>query len=116
MSNSSLLPASGELLALPDPVFVESEKPLQIQSAAAMKAQPPGREYSVISRRDDASQWQLQNGEDDELEACNFMQPRRDIEGKPTHIGLWVNGNGGWDRIIFELRAEPVAGRLDEQS
>src|SRR5690606_26065070 len=25
------------------------------------------------------------------------------IDGKPTHIGLMVNGNGGWGRVILEL-------------
>jgi hypothetical protein len=25
------------------------------------------------------------------------------IDGQPTHIGLMVNGNGGWGRVIFEL-------------
>lgn len=31
------------------------------------------------------------------------------IEGHPTHIGLMVNGNGGWGRIVFEL--EDAAGQ-----
>jgi hypothetical protein len=26
-----------------------------------------------------------------------------EIQGKPTHIGLMVNGNGGWGQIIFEF-------------
>jgi len=26
------------------------------------------------------------------------------MPGKPTEIGLWVNGNSGWGRIIFEFR------------
>ncbi len=26
-----------------------------------------------------------------------------EIPGRPTEIGLWVRGNGGWGRIIFEL-------------
>ncbi|MBT5605621.1 MAG: hypothetical protein HN742_35635, partial [Lentisphaerae bacterium] len=26
-----------------------------------------------------------------------------EIPGKPTELGLWVHGNGGWGRIIFEL-------------
>ncbi|MDA0838756.1 MAG: hypothetical protein O2857_13335 [Planctomycetota bacterium] len=26
-----------------------------------------------------------------------------EIPGKPTEIGLWVYGNGGWGRVIFEL-------------
>ena len=26
-----------------------------------------------------------------------------EIPGKPTEIGLWVHGNGGWGRVIFEL-------------
>jgi len=25
------------------------------------------------------------------------------MPGKPTEIGLWVHGNGGWGRVIFEL-------------
>ena len=25
------------------------------------------------------------------------------IKGKPTEIGLWVNGNGVWGRAIFEF-------------
>jgi hypothetical protein len=26
------------------------------------------------------------------------------IPGKPTEIGVWVNGNSGWGRIIFEFK------------
>lgn len=26
-----------------------------------------------------------------------------EIPGRPTEIGVWVNGNGGWGRVIFEL-------------
>jgi len=26
-----------------------------------------------------------------------------EIPGKPTELGLWVHGNGGWGRLIFEL-------------
>jgi len=26
-----------------------------------------------------------------------------EMPGKPTEIGLWVHGNGGWGRVIFEL-------------
>jgi len=26
-----------------------------------------------------------------------------EIPGEPTEISLWVNGNGGWGRVIFEL-------------
>lgn len=26
------------------------------------------------------------------------------VPGTPTEIGLWINGNSGWGRIIFELR------------
>jgi hypothetical protein len=26
------------------------------------------------------------------------------LPGQPTEIGLWVNGNGGWGRVIFELQ------------
>jgi hypothetical protein len=154
MFNAEVLPASGELTARPDPVFIESEKPLQIQILTPSEAASPQREYSVISKLDDANQWQLRNGEDDELEAYNFMQPRRDgefamrnvaefdgrknvlevkppqsenedwwlprytklvpqtpleIQGQPTHIGVSVNGNGGWGRIIFEM--EDAAGQ-----
>jgi hypothetical protein len=25
------------------------------------------------------------------------------VPGRPTEIGAWVNGNGGWGRLIFEL-------------
>ena len=154
MFNSTAIPASGELTVQPDPVFIESANPLQIQAQAPVENLTPGRGFSVISKLDDAAQWQLKNGEDDELEAYNFMQPRRDgqfaialaenfegqgksleikppqdegkdwwlprytqlvaktpleIEGKPTHIGLAVNGNGGWGRVIFEL--EDAAGQ-----
>jgi hypothetical protein len=154
MFNSRVLPASGELTVLPDPVFIQSQKPLQLQTLVAMEPAPLHREYSVLSKLDDANQWQLHNGEDDELEAYNFMQPRRDgrfaiqnvdefggvqnplevkplqtdfkdwwlprytqliaekpleVQGRPTHIGLSVNGNGGWGRLIFEL--EDAAGQ-----
>jgi hypothetical protein len=26
-----------------------------------------------------------------------------ELKGEPTQIAVWVKGNGGWDRIIFEL-------------
>jgi hypothetical protein len=26
------------------------------------------------------------------------------VPGTPTEVGAWVNGNGGWGRLIFELR------------
>ena len=32
-----------------------------------------------------------------------------EVPGKPTQIGLMVNGNGGWGRVIFEL--EDVSGQ-----
>jgi hypothetical protein len=31
------------------------------------------------------------------------------VEGQPTHVGLMVNGNGGWGRVIFEF--EDAAGQ-----
>lgn len=27
-----------------------------------------------------------------------------ELPGRPTEIGVWVNGNGGWGRVIFELQ------------
>ena len=26
------------------------------------------------------------------------------VPGTPTEVGAWVNGNGGWGRLIFELK------------
>jgi hypothetical protein len=26
-----------------------------------------------------------------------------DLKGQPTELGIWVNGNGGWGRIIFQF-------------
>lgn len=154
MFNVQALPASGELMVKPDPVFVESKKPLQIQTLASVEPSPLQQNLSLLSKLDDASQWKIDNGEDRELAAYNFMQPRREgeftirnvdefsgvrnplevkllkndskdwwlprytqliaktpleIQGKPTHIGLRVNGNGGWGRVIFEL--EDAAGQ-----
>jgi hypothetical protein len=149
MSNERVLPAGATLVANADPVFIETEKPLQIQAGAARQGGLPQVKYSILSALDDASQWQVDNGENDEQEAYNFMQPRVPgefavqnvaefegqknplevkplhpnvnnwwlpqysrleaktpiaIEGEPTHIGLMVNGNGGWGRVIFELQ------------
>jgi hypothetical protein len=157
MSNQRVLPLSkgrAALMAGADPVFVESARPLKLEAGATVETGLPPQEYSIISPLDDVSQWEILNGENDELEAYNFMQPRRKgsfefqnvasfgnrsnvlqakpmksdseqwwlpeysrlrmkqpaiIEGKPTHIGLMVNGNGGWGRIIFEL--EDAAGQ-----
>jgi hypothetical protein len=157
MGNDRVLPlpnGHAELLATADPVFIESAKPLIIQAQRAIEAATPQWEYSVISKLDDAAQWQIVNGDNDELESYNFAQPRLEgkfamqtvadfegrknvlevkpisddgamwwlprytqlvakiplgIKGEPTHIGLMVNGNGGWGRIIFEL--EDAAGQ-----
>ena len=39
------------------------------------------------------------------LQMYSILRPNRPVEvtGKPTAIGLWVHGNGGWGRVIFEL-------------
>ncbi len=31
-------------------------------------------------------------------------EPGIELPGEPTEIGLWVNGNSGWGRIIYELQ------------
>jgi hypothetical protein len=154
MFNDRVLSSDSKLTAKSDPVFIQSAQPLQLQAAAATQGSLPQAKYSILSTLGDASQWQVKNGENDELEAYNFMQPRVPgefavqnvaefegqknslevkplrpneknwwlpqysrleaktpfaIEGEPTHIGLMVNGNGGWGRIIFEL--EDAAGQ-----
>ncbi len=32
------------------------------------------------------------------------FQKRMELPGKPAEIGLWVNGNSSWSRVIFSLR------------
>jgi hypothetical protein len=157
MFNQRVLPLNNgqaKLRASSDPVFIASAKPLKIQAAETIESDLPQQEYSLVSALDDSTQWQVVNGDNDELESYNFAQPRREgkfavqnvaefesrknvleikpsqtddamwwlprytqlklktpieIKDRPTHIGLMVNGNGGWGRIIFEL--EDAAGQ-----
>ncbi len=149
-------PLHGRLVipARAEPVFIESQKPLQIVADTVIENAAPATENFIVSSLADAAQWEVEEGKDSELEAFNFMQPRRqgefevrevesfegrsgvlevkpvatddkqwwlphyirlrlknpvEISGNPTHIGLQVNGNGGWGRIVFEL--EDAAGQ-----
>ncbi|NQU11491.1 hypothetical protein HQ590_11910 [bacterium] len=138
-------------------VIEVSDRPCYLSTRRAIAAiqpgQPvhetkPGEKSFVISSLDKLDEWTIQTNRDTELEAYNFMRPRRqgqfqyqevtgpptgstvlqvapqlpvegssylpmysgltlkkpvEIPGQPTQIGLLVNGNGGWGRIIFEL-------------
>lgn len=154
MANSKVLAATDTLIATEAPVFLETKEPLLVQAGAVGESTPWVGESALLSALDDTGQWQVEDGENNEMEAYNFMQPRRagdfalrkvdefegrknvlevkllqtdfpdwwlprytrlkaksplEIKGQPTHIGLQVNGNGGWGRIIFEL--EDAAGQ-----
>jgi len=156
-----------EIIASHDPVFVETTGPIRLATRSPITDKMPAQKYFSINALNDATQWQLNNGDNDELDAYNFMQPRvagefyvtnkskddgekdmleihakfldviwhgnvgktnnsiknwwiprytqlklktpKQIDGKPTHIGLMVYGNAGWGRIIFEL--EDAAGQ-----
>lgn len=142
------------LIATANPQFIESAKSLQLKVESATQGNLPEEKYFPISALSNVNDWKLINGKNNELEAYNFMQPRKAgdfeiknvatvagkndvlkvkstkpntenwwipqytqlqlkqpvaIEGKPTHIGLLVNGNGGWGRVILEL--EDAAGQ-----
>lgn len=157
MFNPKVLPeraGRSVLMTSGHPVFVESKRPLKIRAGKTSDIGLQQGEESLISAMDDATQWQLVNGQNNELEAYNFMQPRRHapfevkgvaefegrkkvmqikplhagdaqwwipcytqlmpkepvaVKGRPTHVGLMVNGNGGWGQIIFEF--EDAAGQ-----
>jgi len=167
MGNSKTLTArdwnnNPEIIARRDPVFVESALPIRIATRGPVQDKMPQQKYFSINALNDASQWNVVNADNAELDAYNFMQPRlagdfaiRDlpsydgeadvlevnpkfvntgyhgtdgrqnwwipqytqlalkhpvaIDGAPTHIGLMVNGNAGWGRIILEL--EDAAGQ-----
>lgn len=157
MANTrTISPLHGRFIfqAKAEPVFIESQKPLQIVADATIGNEISTAESFLISSLADAGQWEMENGRNGELEAFNFMQPRSqgeftvrevdsfegqlsvleikplaaddkdwwiprytrlrlknpvEISGQPTHIGLHVNGNGGWGRIVFEL--EDAAGQ-----
>lgn len=157
MHNSKMLQTAQNSFVLEagaEPVFVESQKPLRVAAGMPLGDREPETDNFLISTLADTDQWQMEEGKDNELEAYNFMQPRRfgrfsvqaadefegrskalevkplfengeqwwlphytrlrlkepvEIKGKPTHIGLSVNGNAGWGRIVFEL--EDAAGQ-----
>jgi hypothetical protein len=132
-----------------DPVFLSVRKPLAslVPDAPPPAIRPAGKPF-VVSPLSGLAGWEVENGNNVELETYNPLEPRRKgdfayagtaafegetnmlsvraktpvagkaflpmysllknnepaaIPGTPTRIGLMVNGNGGWGRVIFEL-------------
>jgi hypothetical protein len=59
------------------PVFVESDAPIWLATRQPVEAGLPNGKYFSISALNDASQWQMKTGDNAELDAYNFMQPRQ---------------------------------------
>ncbi len=140
---------SGSLVISADPVFITSDSQVAniVCKTASMEKRPQGQKF-LISSISNLAEWNVEQGNNRELEIYNFNCPRRkgnfefkivdsfedetgvlqvkpklpvsgseylpmyevlahktgvEIPGQPTKIGLMVNGNGGWGRIIFEL-------------
>lgn len=131
------------------PCYLISPNPIRdIRAGEPEYNERPEGQTTVLSKLSDMNEWNVEPGQNPELEYYNFMCPRRKgdfrfhsidafqgrggviqvtprpieggkatvpmyavlrhksgvaMPGTPTQIGLWVNGNSSWGRIIFEF-------------
>jgi hypothetical protein len=106
MSNSKVLAlraGSGTMIATSEPVFIESSQPLQLQAGDNITDLAPNEKTTSLSAMDDAAQWQVVNGENNQLQAYNFLQPRRAGTFTINNVASFEGKEG-----VLEVRPQKV--------
>jgi hypothetical protein len=103
----------GQLIdAMDDPTrwTVETERSYELETFNFLAPRRPGDfRYATVAtldgRRDVMTVTPKPVAGSEYLHMYSVLRLNQPVQltGRPTEIGLWVHGNGGWGRIIFEL-------------